>query len=538
MGIRVLLVGYWLWAGAGAAAQVGRVDTVGGTTYDWQMGGPAYRWLVDAPGYGIPVCWIRSRDTLSAFPDRNTGYNYYDYATRRWLGNDTLDFMNSGTDAFATRAGFGTLDVDPRSWQAVISAHTGIPLRPVLGREVGHGSFVFEYAGGSPKLEGFSRPVTVVDTAGWIQAALFDDTGGKVYHVRSRIWEQWDSARAIAAPEPDPGFPCHHIAASRVNHRVALTWVYTESVPSPGYYRETTDGGCTWPEPQELGWPPAFSGETLPSYHLSGLFPFYDREGRFHIVCAVMPCIRGQCFVAPTELWHWDRENLPQWTRIARAQADPLNLSAPVGFNALLACRPSMGEDRNGGLHVCWEQFDTANVEPGPPARLRADIWWCRDNLDRGASWQQPVRLTEPNTTSKRFPCVIDRMNEDTLRVLYLVDIVAGFFVYGEGPVTRNPLVVQHVPITAGAVAEERYAQYAVRNTPGPTIVRGSLFLPSALLSTRYSLLTPDGRKVMELQPGKNDLRNLAPGVYFVREEGSRGQNVGDSAIRKVVVAD
>ncbi|MEO0080991.1 MAG: hypothetical protein ABIL25_01705 [candidate division WOR-3 bacterium] len=71
----------------------------------------------------------------------------------------------------------------------------------------------------------------------------------------------------------------------------------------------------------------------------------------------------------------------------------------------------------------------------------------------------------------------------------------------------------------------------------GPTIVRGSLFLPSALLSTRYSLLTPDGRKAMDLQPGNNDIRHLAPGVYFVREYSAFSAQQSElSAVRKVVV--
>ena len=41
-------------------------------------------------------------------------------------------------------------------------------------------------------------------------------------------------------------------------------------------------------------------------------------------------------------------------------------------------------------------------------------------------------------------------------------------------------------------------------------------------------LLDISGRKVLELQPGANDVRGLAPGVYFVRSE--------PSAVTKVVI--
>ena len=50
------------------------------------------------------------------------------------------------------------------------------------------------------------------------------------------------------------------------------------------------------------------------------------------------------------------------------------------------------------------------------------------------------------------------------------------------------------------------------------------------------ALLDAAGRKVAELQPGENDIRHLAPGVYFVREEGSRVPGSKGSSVRKVVV--
>ena len=42
------------------------------------------------------------------------------------------------------------------------------------------------------------------------------------------------------------------------------------------------------------------------------------------------------------------------------------------------------------------------------------------------------------------------------------------------------------------------------------------------------------GRKVMVLLPGANDVRHLAPGVYFVRE--ASGVKREASSVRKVVV--
>jgi DNA-binding beta-propeller fold protein YncE len=86
----------------------------------------------------------------------------------------------------------------------------------------------------------------------------------------------------------------------------------------------------------------------------------------------------------------------------------------------------------------------------------------------------------------------------------------------------------------AGAVAEPRVSRQTGER-PASTLVRGVLFLPErAGTSSSASLLDINGRKVMDLLPGPNDVRALAPGVYFVR--GSKAEDGRPSAVRKVVV--
>jgi phosphoribosylformylglycinamidine (FGAM) synthase PurS component len=75
-----------------------------------------------------------------------------------------------------------------------------------------------------------------------------------------------------------------------------------------------------------------------------------------------------------------------------------------------------------------------------------------------------------------------------------------------------------------------------VRRANGPaTVVRGMLYLPPSLLTASSALLSIDGRKVMDLKSGANDVRALAPGVYFVRRP-ETGDGRPGAAIRKVVV--
>jgi len=71
-----------------------------------------------------------------------------------------------------------------------------------------------------------------------------------------------------------------------------------------------------------------------------------------------------------------------------------------------------------------------------------------------------------------------------------------------------------------------------------PTIIRGVLVLGAVgrrqNAGYRAELLDVSGRKVLDLNPGPNDVRALAPGVYFVRQASSVKRDA--SSVTKVVV--
>ena len=71
----------------------------------------------------------------------------------------------------------------------------------------------------------------------------------------------------------------------------------------------------------------------------------------------------------------------------------------------------------------------------------------------------------------------------------------------------------------------------------GTSVVRGVLFLPAngEGRMAKGDLLSVSGRRVLDLKPGANDVRALAPAVYFVREGGVSSEQ-GGAGIRKVVV--
>ncbi len=517
-----------LLAAQGATATdfvVGAIDTIGGTTYDWQLGGPPYRMICNSPDYGIHVLWMYSASTQANFPDRNMRYNFYDYAASAWNWIDP-DYMQSGLNVFTGRVGYGNIDADPSTGVAVVSCHAGVPIHPDVARDLAPGAGTFEYCTGLPVMDAYLWPFISVGQNSTIHCVCIDDASRNMIHY-SRIadWCNWDSARGMAAPQPDPDFPCHNIAASDVSHKVVLTWTFSGGSPDPGFYRESFDGGTTWEFPTELPWPPAYGGDTATSFHITSLFPYYDRQDRLHIVTGVMPYVGGHGFILPADIWHWCPDNTPNWVRIHRAECDPAHLQAQVGYNAIYACRPTIGEDSRGRLHVAWEQFDSSNVEPGPPPLLRADIFYSHDNSDNGQTWVPGVKITERNTTSHRFPCIIDYLSGDTVYIAYMIDLHAGFFVQGGGPVTNNPIVVHKLPlmgIEEAPGAMLRSLELSARPNPFSHHTSLDYALPGPC-RVKLEIYDMAGRRVGQLVnrfqvAGRYSVNwhraNLCPGVY------------------------
>jgi hypothetical protein len=69
----------------------------------------------------------------------------------------------------------------------------------------------------------------------------------------------------------------------------------------------------------------------------------------------------------------------------------------------------------------------------------------------------------------------------------------------------------------------------------GPTIVRNAIILRGVTHAARTCLVDACGRRAMDLHSGANDVRALAPGVYFVCQGAGRREQGGDR-VSKVVV--
>ncbi len=142
-------------------------------------------------------------------------------------------------------------------------------------------------------------------------------------------------------------------------------------------------------------------------------------------------------------------------------------------------------------VHVAW--YDN---------RTGRNQLYYRVSTDCGSTWQAETTLTEsPGNAGNPAIAVADT----AIHLIWTDDRDGHYETYYKRNLTGN-VGVEDIP-----------KPQAPSLTPAATIVRKILFQPPSVVSPLSSLLSIDGRKVMALRPGTNDVTRLAPGVYFVR---------------------
>jgi hypothetical protein len=523
----------------------GRIDTVGGTTYDWQVNGPCDQYIYCDPTFGVHVTWMFSAQT-SGHTDRTMYYNFYDFVGQQWNFIDPTNFMNSGVNVFTIRSGFGMLDVNPITGVAYVCSHVApSSINPTVARDRAPGGGLFEECPGIPNVTG-GWPSMNLTLSEKVHVVLSDDS---LEYSSVDPWCTWSAPVALAGGT----FPTYIARGSKTSGRVVVTWeLDNPSGLGEGWYRQSADNGITWDPAVQIPIPPAFApgSETTASFCIAGIYPLLDNDDNLHVVASVMPMIGGTGYVMPTEIWHWYQPN-GLWSKIARHECDTTHLMGWVGYNSLFAGRPTLCQCGADGFVCVWETFDSVNVEPRT-GLLRADIYAAR-SVDDGATWGPYERLTTPDSTSKRFPSIATRALNDTFFVRYEDDLCAGFGIapYAQGPITSNPIIVQRLKfiwgpsVTDGGTRNPAAMALALSPNPVRKNSRISYDLPKSG-NVRLSVCDATGRTVRMLVnetkgPGRYstgwDGRNgsgmlLPAGIYFSRLEAGT-----ERLTRKLVIA-
>ncbi|MEO0019726.1 MAG: T9SS type A sorting domain-containing protein [candidate division WOR-3 bacterium] len=456
-------------------------DTIGWTDRDRQFLGPAVRYLAYDTARGFHAIY-------------KTGYGEIRYNFRPKNGNWRWD---EGVTVNPYQRNLGCLDYDITNGRALIATDYLFKGRRLITLFIDSacGAGRFEETTIGPNLQ-----FNLVAAARFGYPKFAAIRNESLYY-----YTQW-SRRNLGPIGP---FALHNIFASKISSRLGFVW--TEYRTKKIYLRETPDGGGTWYGTRSLS-------DSVPSDCNRSLFGgclTYDSV-QPHLVCDLYDGEnRGR-----VQLWHYCQYQEPNWSFITECTfAD----TSKLGFYTAALCRPSIGIDRRrfhsdfNRLYCVWEQFDPQNIDPRTNI-ARADIW-AAASFDNGRTWTEPLRLTQPDEASKRFPYLAEVV-DDTLHILYFADQEAGSWELGEGERRLNPVIYLRVPadifIGQGINSpEEKNLSVA----PGiPTILTGS-FLNS--LTGNFSLYDKSGRRV-----NLKNFERLPAGVYFLQIPTTSGQRV------------
>ena len=396
-------------------------ETIGFTSRDRQMYGPAVRFLAFDSLSGTHAVWRDGYGSIRYnFRPRSGGW--------RWPGGMVVN---------SEPRTLGSMDINVVRGSAMISAdylhRDTYVLTRLVDSAAGTGNFHEERAASGCRY-------TLIGAAnfGFYKfAAMSDDS--IIYRALAR-----------ALPLGHVGaFPAFNLAVSKQSGQYGYIWAETEG-PDRGtlFLRETPNNGANWFATSRLS-------DSVPSPLSRSLLSgcgTYDTT-RVHLLTDLYD---GRD-VLHSQIWHYSKYPEPYW-RLVHDYSCPNGTQ--LGGDALAADRPSIGMNRAlGELYAVWEQFDPGNVDP-VTGLCRADIWAARTS-GAGHNWSPALRLTQPDSTSKRFPFLAEVVN-DTLHIIHFADQVAGFSEQGQGPQTTNAVVHLRVPVDL--------LPSGVAEGPGPTL--------------------------------------------------------------------
>jgi hypothetical protein len=267
----------------------------------------------------------------------------------------------------------------------------------------------------------------------------------------------------------------------------------------------------------------------------------FDGDGVQEVAWSCCTHVRGLKATGPhtfEHIFYWWYDHGDRYTSLCNAADYNRNgydelyvggdhMTSVLEVEAVRVMLPNGGEYEAGDTClICWQVFE-------PPRCDSVSLFLLTDTLVPEGEWfwdiDTIVTGLAPDDTV--YPWTVPDTVLDAAWILAIA--------YGPGwqfDCSDHPFSI----IPSGMV--ERSWQVTPGPVPEPTIVGGVLVWGATTPSLRNvgdialqsgaKLLDASGRVVMDLKPGPNDIRHVAPGVYFVRSADS-GER---SAVRKVII--
>ncbi len=395
-------------------------------------------------------------------------------------------------------------------------------------------------------------PSLAVDSAGAVHALWCGGTtdgADEVVYLKSCVptasgnggWEESSRALSVSGPSVEKG--CPTVAATPDGH-VHAAWL--EGNHASIVYRERVD--TTWQAPVTVEAAhayeayPAIAGGPDDRLHLI----WYGREGASGFYDVFYMCRTDTVWGATENVSNGVRHQMYPSVAVNPATGNP---------HVLWQCYVPTGNTRRtvhrwrstGGWQptdTLSEPGDSLNQETGqlvftPDGRGHAawggrspqwpslvQVRYCERSA--GGTWSAPFNVTDTNGSKERPSIAAGGPAAPNDVHVVWTDYRPGNaeMFYGHGS-PGSGLAGGRLPRAGGAAPA--------------TLVRGVLYLPPAGMAgdrVPATMLDATGRKVLGLVPGPNDVSVLCPGVYFVCEQGPRGQGPQGPRAQKIVVTE
>jgi len=480
---------------------LGALSTAGYTTNDQQVFGPALLRIWNDSASGIHLVW---KDANS-----NPVYNFLPLNAEAWR-------WSNGTPVFGMHASLGNMDWNPVDRVPYVSGF-------FFDGQLWRATCAFDLSAGAGSFRAFT--LDWYEDVKWNLGSISYDAGRQFIELRG---DSVGSHRTFGGNCLGRAgfFPSHNLAASKTNGNLAVFW--TRNWGDNGgdlYLRQSTNDGYYW---RDTLVPSRAIPDSWRNTYL-GAYGVYDHTGVLHMVVNTYDGSNRNA----SAIWHFCTSNNPQWSLVHRVATS--SSAGGITDEALVSGRPSIGERvATGELFTVWEEFDTTNAEP-ETGIWRADIWVAK-STDRGTTWGPAFRLTEPDITSKRYPCIAPIV-DSSLHVTYLIDSISGFSAEGQGRTTNNPVAYLRVPasLIPSAIAEQPPTAYRLPPaayllvSPLVTVAGRPIHICAELpqeMPARLAISDALGRILLRRKFRGSfhiswNQANVASGIYFIRIETS-----------------
>jgi len=321
--------------------------------------------------------------------------------------------------------------------------------------------------------------IACVPGSGDVEVAWYGtpDTGGvpQVFFKERHQSSGWDSAMQVTAA------PVVHdqvsVAAGK-NGDIAVVWRGIDFGGSPNQVCCRRRVADVWQDVELVSDLPGGLAQYSPCVAI-------DRSGVVHVVWYGMS---GSSFYQ--QVFHRSR-GASGWSAI----------SSVGGIRAYQQQFPSIAGDASGRCHAVWRsQAGGTNYQLAHAQR------------DTNGTWSSPTILPGLDSGNVSYPSIT-------------CDADSGIHIVWYDASSGNQDVYYLRGVTPGSgISESRPSPLALRPSRGATLVRNRLdILQSAFCNLKSAIVLRDasGRRVMALSPGRNDIRGLSAGLYFITSEPS-----------------